>query len=203
MRNLRASVRHPRSPVRRELSYLRFPRPLVGGTHRAPHFPRSLVRVGTGVVFWGRQDGGLGGNLEPGRVLWGRGGSGSPQGFMFCFSLLPVYSCSRAVVFLTSLSLLFEGVRSGTRRRRGASAPAQAGGGIGPESRRAAPARAGGCGRGGGLARPPRRPNLRRVGSRAPRWKTAPERAPFQGCPAREPGSVRPAGCGVRDAEGE
>ena len=38
---------------------------------------------------------------------------------------------SRAVVFLTSPTCLVEGVRSGTRRRRGASASAQAGGGPG------------------------------------------------------------------------
>jgi hypothetical protein len=62
-------------------------------------------------------------------VLRGRGGSRvPPSGFDFAFPLLPVYSCSTAGVFPTSLSLLCEGVRSGTRRRHGASASAQAGG---------------------------------------------------------------------------
>ena len=52
-------------------------------------------------------------------------------------------SRSRAVVFPTSLSCLVEGVRSGTRRRRGASKFVQAGGGTETETRRTAPARAG------------------------------------------------------------
>ena len=46
-------------------------------------------------------------------------------------------------MFPTSTTLLFEGLRSGTRRRRGASASAQAAGGTGPETRRTAPAHAG------------------------------------------------------------
>jgi hypothetical protein len=79
-------------------------------------------------------------------ILRGRGGSGfSPSAFPDWSPLLSVYSCSRAVVFPTSLSCLVEGVRSGTWRRRGASASAQAGGGTGPETRRIAPARAGGA----------------------------------------------------------
>jgi hypothetical protein len=53
------------------------------------------------------------------------------------------WSCSRAVVFLTSLSCLVEGVRPGTRRRRGASIFVQAAGGTGMETRRAVPAHAG------------------------------------------------------------
>jgi hypothetical protein len=75
-------------------------------------------------------------------ILRGRGGSGfSPSAFPDWSPLLSVYSCSRAVVFPTSLSCLVEGVRSGTRRRRGASASAQAGGEIGPGTRRTALAR--------------------------------------------------------------
>jgi hypothetical protein len=95
----------------------------------------SLGEAGIGV--WGK-------TWNRAVVLRGRGGSGcSPSAFPDWSPLLSVYSCSRAVVFLTSLSLLCEGVRSGTRRRRGASASAQAGGGTGPETRRTAPARAG------------------------------------------------------------
>ena len=75
---------------------------------------------------------GVWGKPGTGPFLRGRGGSGfSPSAFPDWSPLLSVYSCSRAVVFLTSASLLFEGVRSGTRRRRGASASAQAGGGPG------------------------------------------------------------------------
>ena len=82
------------------------------------------------------------GNLEPGPWFSGAGGgSGFPSAFPDWSLLLSVYSCSRAVVFLTSPSCLVEGVRSGTRRRRGASALAQAGGGTEPETRRTAPAR--------------------------------------------------------------
>ena len=88
--------------------------------------------------------GGVWGTWNRGRGFpGGGGGSGFPSAFPDWSLLLPVYSQSRAVVFLTSPSLLFEGVRSGTRRRRGASASAQAGGGTGPGTRRAAPARTG------------------------------------------------------------
>src|ERR1019366_2473935 len=82
-------------------------------------------------LSWGRQEGGSGGTTwNRAVVLRGRGGSGfPPSAFPDWSPLLSVYLCSRAVVFLTSLSLLCEGVRSGTRRRRGASASAQAGGG--------------------------------------------------------------------------
>ncbi len=108
----------------------------------AVHFPRSLARR---VAFvWGGRNGGLGENLEPCRGFRGRGGSGcSPSAFPDWSPLLSVYSCSRAVVFLTMPSLLCEGVWSGTRRRRAASASAQAAGGTGPGTRRAAPALAG------------------------------------------------------------
>jgi hypothetical protein len=71
---------------------------------------------------------------------WGRGGSGfPPSAFPDWSSLLSVHSQSRAVVFLTSPSCLVEGVRSGTRRRRGPCPSPQAGGGTGPGMRRAAP----------------------------------------------------------------
>jgi hypothetical protein len=77
-------------------------------------------------------------------VSRGRGGSGfPPSAFPDWSSLFPVHSQSRAVVFLTLPSCLVEGVRSGTRRRPGASAPAQAAGGIETGTRRTAPARAG------------------------------------------------------------
>jgi len=90
-----------------------------------------------GVGVWGR-------TWNRAVVLRGRGGFGfSPSAFPDWSSLLSVYSWSRAVVFLTSPSCLVEGVRSGTRRRRGASASAQAGGETGPETQRTAPERAG------------------------------------------------------------
>jgi hypothetical protein len=125
------------SPVSLPRSWVR---PVPGFT------PLSSVMgaAGSVVAFGGGRSGGLGENMEPGRVFRGRGGSGcSPSAFLDWSFLLSVYSCSRAVVFLTLPSLLCEGVRSGTRRRRGASASAQAGGGIGPETRRTVPARAG------------------------------------------------------------
>ena len=63
-------------------------------------------------------------------VLRGRGRFRVPSvRFPDWSSLLSVYSWSRAVVFPTSATLHCEGLRSGTRRRRGASASAQAGGG--------------------------------------------------------------------------
>jgi hypothetical protein len=90
-----------------------------------------------GVGAWGR-------TWNRAVIFRGRGGSGfSPSAFPDWSPLLSVYSCSRASVFPTSLSCLVEGVRSGTQRRRGASASAQAGGEIGPETRRTAPAPAG------------------------------------------------------------
>jgi len=74
--------------------------------------------------------------------FWGRGGSGfSPSAFPVWSPLLSVYSCSRAFPDLSRL--LFEGLRSGRSRRRGASPSGQAGGGTGPGTRRAAPAHAG------------------------------------------------------------
>ena len=107
-------------------------------------FPRSWVRWGpslslgeAGMGVWGK-------TWNRAVILRGRGGSGfSPSAFPDWSPLLSVYSCSRAVVFPTSTTLLFEGLRSGTRRRRGASASAQAGGGTGPETRRTVPAHAG------------------------------------------------------------
>src|SRR6516162_4845909 len=97
---------------------------------------RSFAR--RGLSCGGRQEGS--GNLEPGPCFPGAGGgSGFPSAFPDWSSLLPVHSQSRAVVFLTSPSCLVEGVRSGTRRRRGPCPSPQAGGGTGPGMRRAAP----------------------------------------------------------------
>ena len=94
--------------------------------------------------FGGGRNGGLGENLEPGRDFAGPGGFRVfPSAFPDWSPLLSVYSCSRAVVFPTSTTLLFERLRSGTRRRRAASASAQAAGGTGPGTRRTAPTRAG------------------------------------------------------------
>ena len=76
-------------------------------------------------------------------VLRGRGGSGFPPVRFRIGPSAAWYSWSRAVVFLTSPSGLVGGVRSGTRRRRGASASAQAAGGTETETQRAAPAHAG------------------------------------------------------------
>ena len=122
----------------------RFPRP-AGAARYSPPVPCTFLihlRGGIRRFFGGRQEGS--GEPGTGAVFFrGRGGSEFPSAFPDWSPLLSVYSCSRAIVFLTSLCLLFEGVRSGTRRRRGASASAQAGGGIGPETRRTAPARAG------------------------------------------------------------
>ena len=89
-------------------------------------------RGGVRRCSWGGRSRGLGENLEPGRDFVGPGGFRVlPQCVSGLAPLLSVYSCSRAVVFPTSTTLLFEGLRSGTRRRRGASASAQAGGGPG------------------------------------------------------------------------
>ncbi len=112
----------------------------IRGRCRAPSL--FICAAGSVVVFGGRQEGS--GEPGTGAVFFrGRGGSGFTSAFPDWSPLLSVYSCSRAVVFLTSTTLLFEGLRSGTRRRRGASASAQAGGETGPETRRTAPARAG------------------------------------------------------------
>jgi hypothetical protein len=90
----------------------------------AVHLPRSFTRWI--LPFRGEVRRGLG-NLEPGPCFpGGGGGSGFPSAFQDWSSLLSVYSWSRAVVFPTSPSLLFEGVRSGTRRRRGPGTSAQA-----------------------------------------------------------------------------
>ena len=105
-------------------------------------FPRSFARRGlswfageAGMGVWGK-------TWNRAVFLWGRGGSGfSPSAFPDWFPLLLVVS--RDVVFPTSTSLLFEGLRSGTWRRRGASASAQAAGGTGPETPRTVPPLAG------------------------------------------------------------
>jgi hypothetical protein len=90
---------------------------------------------------------------EAGKGVWGKtwnraawGARGVPRFPPVRFRIGPpsCWSRSRAVVFPTSPSgPLGVGVRSGTRRRRGASALAQAAGRIGPGTRRAASARAG------------------------------------------------------------
>jgi hypothetical protein len=95
----------------------------------------SSVIDAVGSVVWGGRNGGPGGNLEPGRDFAGPGGSGfPPSAFPDWSPLLSVYSCSRDVVFLTSTTLLCEGLRSGTWRRRGTSTSVQAAGGTGPET---------------------------------------------------------------------
>ncbi len=112
------------------------------------HFPRSWAPVllapspvirtaGTVISGGGRK--GSGGTWNRGRDFPGPGAvPGSPSAISDWSSLLHVLR-SVVVVILTSPSLLVEGVRSGSRRRSAASASALAGGGIGPESRRAAP----------------------------------------------------------------
>ena len=79
------------------------------------------------------------------RAAWGApGGSGlSLSAFPDWFPLLTVYSRSRAELVPDLATMQVVGVRSGTRRRRGASPSGQAGGGTEPETQRAAPARAG------------------------------------------------------------
>jgi len=112
------------------------------GARRPGHSSPAISAAGS-VVFLGGGRRGLG-NLEPGPCFsGGGGGSGFPSAFPDWSSLVSVYSYSRDAVFPTSTVLLCEGLRSGTRRRRGASASAQAAGGTGPETRRTAPARAG------------------------------------------------------------
>jgi hypothetical protein len=100
-----------------------------------------ICAAGSVVVCRGGRNGGLGENLEPGDLGCSGGSGFPPSAFPDWSPLLPVYSCSRAVPDLGLL--LFEGVRSGTRRRRGGSAPAQAGGGTETETPRTAPAHAG------------------------------------------------------------
>ena len=77
----------------------------------------------------GEAGGGSGGTSEPGRLGCSGGFRGSPQCFSIILSpaafLLTEQSCSVPDLAL----LLFEGVRSGTRRRRGPSTSAQAAGG--------------------------------------------------------------------------
>ena len=115
--------------------YGRVPR----GARLPVRFSSVMGAAGSVVVFG--EGGGVWGTWNR-AVFCGAGGvPGFPVRFRIGPPLLSVYSCSRAVVFLTSLSLLCEGVRSGTRRRRGTSALAQAGGGTEPESRRTSPCR--------------------------------------------------------------
>jgi hypothetical protein len=96
------------------------------------HLPRSCALVllapstvmsaaGTTVACRGGRKGGLGGNLEPGRVFRGRGGSGFPPSQ---FRIVPLLQFVRSGVggILTSPSCLVEGVRSGSRRRNAATA---------------------------------------------------------------------------------
>ena len=92
------------------------------------------------VHFWGGRKGGLGGNLEPGRL--GRsGGPGFPP-VIFNHPSPAAFSLTEQSCSVPDLALLlFEGARSGTRRRRGANALAQAGGGTETETRRTAPVR--------------------------------------------------------------
>jgi len=104
----------------------------------------SAIGAAGAVVAFRVEAGGVWGNLEPGPWFSeGGGGSGFPQ----CVSVLvfPV-ACllaeQRCSVPDLSL-LLFEGLRSGTRRRRGASTSVQAAGETGTETRRAAPAPSG------------------------------------------------------------
>jgi hypothetical protein len=105
--------------------------------------PSSSVMgaAGPSLFFRGREEG-VWETRNRAVVLRGRGVPGSPVRFRIGPPLVCLLR-SRAVVFLTSPSCLVEGVRSGTRRRRGASASAQAGGGTGPETRPTAPVRAG------------------------------------------------------------
>src|SRR5690349_4316347 len=88
-----------------------------GRVRRAVRFPQSSARRGPS-WSWGGQEG-VWGNLGTGRCFAGAGGFGAPPGTCTTFLLLLSRSQSRAVVFPTSPSLLVEGVRSGTRRRRG------------------------------------------------------------------------------------
>jgi hypothetical protein len=100
------------------------------------HLRGGVCRAGeAGMGVWGK-------TWNRAMVFRGRGGSGfSPSAFPDWSPLLPVYSCSRAVPDLALC--LVGGVRSGTWRRRGASASAQAGGGTETETHRAAPAHVG------------------------------------------------------------
>jgi hypothetical protein len=99
-------------------------------------FPRSFARRDLSCLYRGGRNGGLGENLEPGRVFRGRGGSGfPPSAFPDWSSLLAVYSRSRDVVFPTSPSACWGGEvgnmevarseheRAGPRRKRGAQRP--------------------------------------------------------------------------------
>jgi hypothetical protein len=115
---------------------LQFPRPAATARYARP-VPCTFHGHPRGAsICLGRQEWGSGGNLEPGRGFRGRGGSGcSSSAFPYWSPLVSVYSHSRAVVFPASPSCLVEGVRSGTRKRRGASTYVQAAGGPGRKHR--------------------------------------------------------------------
>ena len=83
-------------------------------------------------------------------ATWNRGrdfpGPGAVPGFPVRFRIGPpccLFTRTVEPSVPDHALLLCEGVWSGTRRRRGASASAQAGGGTGPETRRTAPTHAG------------------------------------------------------------
>jgi hypothetical protein len=90
-----------------------------GGLRVVLRFPRSWVRRGVSLLVGGGRKRGSGGKTWNRAVFFGAGGVPGfpPSAFPDWSPLLSDYSCSRAVVFLTSLSCLVEGVRSGTRRR--------------------------------------------------------------------------------------
>ena len=114
------------------------------------HLPRSCALVllapstvmstaGTRTLFGEAGRGAWGETSNRAVIFRGRGGSGFPPSN---FKLYPLLQFVRSAVgvILTSPSLLVEGVRSGSRRRNAATASVLAGGGIGPKSRRLAPA---------------------------------------------------------------
>ena len=83
------------------------------GVRRPVHFPRSCVRREP-ACLWGRQERGMGRNMEPGRVFEGPGGFRvSPSDYRISHPLLQ-FVRSGVGVILTSPSLLVEGVRSGS-----------------------------------------------------------------------------------------
>jgi len=103
----------------------------------------TVIGAAGSVVVLGRSGGGLGEPRNRAVIFRGRGGSGVPPGTCTTPSSCCLFrSQSRAVVFPTSPSLLVEGVRSGTRRRRGPPTSPQAAGGTGPGRPRTAPVHA-------------------------------------------------------------
>jgi Domain of unknown function (DUF397) len=127
---------------------------VIGTSGTVMHAPSVVIRVdGTGVLapssiigaartrscFWGGRKGVWGETWN--RAAWGaRGGSGFPpsdfQSPFPCCLLLTEQSWSVPDLAL----LLFEGVRSGTRRRRGPGTSPQAARGTGQGTRRTVPA---------------------------------------------------------------